>query len=136
MGPEPSFTIRVESRNQVTMVTLGGELDVASAPTLTRHLKLAEQSDVCSIALDLRDLTFIDSSGLRVLLQANSRAKTNGHRLLILGVGPTPRRMLDATGTASLLDTTDAVGVLDRFTRGARRPTDDGAASADGDGRA
>src|SRR5689334_8629894 len=116
MGSEASFTVRVESRNGVAKVALEGKLDVATAPTLTHHLNLAEQEDVRAIALDLRDLTFVDSSGLRVLLQAKTRAKTNGHQLLILGVGPTPRRRFDVTGTASLLDEGDATKVLDLFT--------------------
>jgi len=118
------------------MVALGGELDVATAPALTHYLRLAEQEDVRAIALDLRDLTFVDPSGLRVLLQAKSRARTNGHQLLLLEVGSAPRRLFDVTGTASLLEDGDAMNVLDRFRRGRLRPHEDGAAPAGGDDRA
>lgn len=118
MGIHKSFTARVESRNGVTVIAMGGELDMASVPTLREHLMQVETEGAGVILADLRDLSFIDSSGLGALLEANKRSDLNGHRFFTVGASAAARRLFHITGTEHLLDDTDAVGFLDRFTRG------------------
>lgn len=119
MGTHQSFTARVESRNGVTIIAMGGELDMASVPTLREHLMQVEGEGV--ILADLRGLSFIDSSGLGALLEANKRSELNGHRFFTVGASTTARRLFRITGTEHLLDDKDAVRFLDRFTRGQDR---------------
>lgn len=114
MASEPAFTAQIESRNGVARVALRGELDTATAPLLEESLAPLESNGFTSIMLDLRDLKFLDSSGLRVLLAASERAETNGHRLLLVGATPGARRLFELTGTQFLIDG-QAVGVLHRF---------------------
>jgi anti-anti-sigma factor len=65
------------------------------------------QSDgVSEILLDLREVTFIDSSGLHALIRASERAEDAGKRLVVTGLGPLARRVLEITGTEHLLTTT------------------------------
>ena len=118
MGCETPFTVRVEARNGVARMALAGELDMVTAPVLNDELARAEQESVRTIMLDLRDLTFIDSSGLYVCIQARQRSDLNGHRFLIVGASPFTRRVFEVSGTKFLLDDADATGTLDRFTRG------------------
>ena len=131
MGPITKFTARTESRNGVVRIALGGELDMAAAPALREELDRVEQDGVAAVMLDLRDLTFIDSSGLHVFLQAKNRARLNGHRVILVGATPLAERLFELTGTQFLLDGEHAVSWLDKFTGGrstgaARDPAPDG----------
>ena len=111
------LTIRAESRNGITLVVLGGELDLATGPTLLEHLGVLGQDGSSTILLDLRELTFVDSSGLQAFIRARSDAEANGHRVLLIGATARVRHLFDLTNTLDMLDESDAVGVLDRFTR-------------------
>jgi len=69
MSPSTPGELRVEisTTDAVARVALSGELDIATAPALEDELgKLSEE--VTRIVLDLRELAFIDSTGLRVVL--------------------------------------------------------------------
>lgn len=62
-------------------IRLGGELDLDNVERLDQALLEAEASDAALILLDVDDLRFIDSTGLRVILRATRRAERTGHRL-------------------------------------------------------
>ena len=130
MGARPGFTAKAESRNGVARISLAGELDMSTAPVVTEELARLDQDGVVGIILDLRDLTFIDSGGLNAFLQAWDRAKTNGHRLILVGASESARRLFELTGTQFLLDDQEAVTLLDQFTGSKTRR----AASSSGDG--
>ena len=115
MGSDPHFTTRTETRNGVARIALSGKLDVASVPVLKEPLTRFEDDGVSAIMLDLRDLTFIDSAGLHAFLQARTRAKANGHRLVFIRARAQTRRIFELTGTQFLIDDQEAVSVLDQF---------------------
>jgi anti-anti-sigma factor len=115
MASEQQFSAQVNSRNGVASISLRGELDTATVPDLEGHLAPFEGNGVTAIMLDLRELTFIDSTGLHAILRARDRATTDGHRLILVGARPSARRLFELTGTEFLLDDQDAVGVLNRF---------------------
>lgn len=112
------FASSIESRNGVTRVTLTGELDLSTAPALSDQLVGVEVPGTVEILLDLRNLTFVDGSGLRALLAARGRADANGHRLTLIGARAPARRLFEITGTQFLIDQVQTVRVLDRFTGG------------------
>ena len=117
MGFAPQFIARIESRNGVARIALEGELDMATVPVLSDHLERFETDGVAGIMLDLRDVTFVDCSGLRIFLAARERSQANGHRFILVGASPGARRLFELTGTEFLLDEQDAVSLLERFTR-------------------
>jgi anti-anti-sigma factor len=117
MGFAPQLIARVESRNGVARIALEGELDIATVPVLEDHLARSEDGLV-DIMLDLRDLTFVDCSGLHIFLAATERSQANGHRFILVGASPAARRLFELTGTQHLLDEQEAVSLLDRFTQG------------------
>jgi anti-anti-sigma factor len=123
MGSASQFTARVESRSDVARIAMTGELDTATVPTLLGQLTPIEQNGFNAIMLDLREVSFVDSSGLRAFLEASQRAKTNGHRLILIGASPSLRRLFALTRMEFLLDEQDAASTLGRFT-GKRRPGD------------
>lgn len=62
-------------------ITLTGELDLAASTELEAQLDRLERRSPGTIVIDLRNLAFIDSSGLRLLLAADARARNSGRRV-------------------------------------------------------
>ena len=84
-------------------IRLEGELDLATAGELESLLaRFCAQRE--RVAVDLSDLTFIDSTGLAVLLNARKRADGNGCAVTLVNVPEVARRVFDLTGTADYLD--------------------------------
>ena len=121
MGSTPRpFDVGVESRNGVARLALSGELDMESAHQLSEWIDWAEHDGAATIMLDLRGLTFIDSSGLRAFIQAHDRAHSNGHQVLLVGATEAARRLFEMTGTEHMLDEGEAVTTLEQFVRPSR----------------
>ena len=70
-------------------VALQGELDISSAERVEQALRGIEEKSPPMMVLDLRPLRFIDSTGLRLVLGADLRARRAGRRLVIVR-GPDP----------------------------------------------
>ena len=109
------LTTRVEARNGVALVALTGELDMASSPDLEDRLELLRSDGVRAIVIDLRGLTFVDSTGLRAFIRAKSHARENGHRVLLIGASRQARRVFDIAGVSFLLDDAEATRFLGLF---------------------
>jgi anti-sigma B factor antagonist len=124
MRPQPPFETRVEEHDGVAVMALSGELDIATAPILRENLAPFEGNGVSTIVLDLRDLTFIDSSGLLAFLEARRRAMSHGHRLIVSGASPAAQRLFELTGTKFLLHEQAIPDGLVRFFRDWVRRTD------------
>lgn len=93
---EHAFQIDVTTDPRGTVITVSGELDVASSPVLERTL--ARLQDVGLVVVDLRGVTFIDSTGLGVLVKAHQLAQERGHRLGLVRGGGQVDRLLKLTG--------------------------------------
>jgi anti-anti-sigma factor len=98
------FQARTESQKGMTSIALSGELDMETAPVLQEALTYAEATGASRIVLDLQDLAFMDSTGVKAFLQARDRAELNGHELILSGVGPSARRLFHITETEFLLE--------------------------------
>ena len=72
--------IGVERSLDQLVLSISGELDLATAPLLQEHLLEAAQSDVSEVVVDLEHTTYIDSTGLDVLVSAHKRLATSGGR--------------------------------------------------------
>lgn len=85
------------------VVAVSGELDLTSAPQLARALREVEDEAVSPVVVDLVGLTFVDSSGLHVLLSALRRMTRLGRPMpLVVVRGGQVHRLLELT---RLLDT-------------------------------
>ena len=76
---------------------MAGELDLASAGDLETGLKALESSKPELIVLDLRELEFMDSTGLRAILAADARAKELGARLVVVQGSENIQRVFQVT---------------------------------------
>jgi anti-sigma B factor antagonist len=91
--------ITTASADGGTVLTLSGELDIASAPALERALDDVGASLLHRLVIDLTQVTFMDSTGLRALLLARQRTADGGQELLLC---PGPRqvqRVFELSGT-------------------------------------
>lgn len=90
------------NRENVAVVTLAGEIDLSTAPDAERRIFEAEEGKPSELVIDLREVTFMDSSGLRVLLSAHSRAEENRCGFALVR-GRAVERLLEMTGLAERL---------------------------------
>jgi anti-sigma B factor antagonist len=88
---------RLELVQGYPVVSANGEIDLATAPGLREALVFAAgYSD--RIIVDLTGVTFLDSSGVRVLLEAQARSSRRGGSLSLVGPVPAVQRVLTITG--------------------------------------
>jgi anti-anti-sigma factor len=83
----------------VGWVHVAGELDIATTPELERALRESYPRGRL-VVLDLRELEFIDSSGVHAIVNASLCARQTGRRLVVLSGPPNVDRMFALTGTA------------------------------------
>jgi anti-sigma B factor antagonist len=106
MTDEP-FSVTTDARGGVAHARLAGELDLSSAPRLDEALRRPELRGSPWLVIDLRELQFMDSTGLRALLTAHSRAAEAGHRLtLVVGEGAVGR-LIELTGVRDIVECVD-----------------------------
>ncbi len=72
------FGVDADGEDGDVVVRLGGELDMATTPALSRALDTVMDARPHALALDLSELTFVDSTGLRVLITSSRRAAGQG----------------------------------------------------------
>ncbi|HEX9377702.1 MAG TPA: STAS domain-containing protein [Actinomycetota bacterium] len=84
-----TLSVDVRSEDDGVTLVLSGELDLSTAPTVERELAEAERDRPALITIDLRGVTFLDSTGLRVVLSADGRARKEDRRVEVIP-GPPP----------------------------------------------
>jgi anti-anti-sigma factor len=96
--------VTTEQRDSYVTVALRGELDLSTVHRVDDELKRVEADEPPIVALDLRELSFLDSTGLRMIVTADQRAREAGRRLAIIK-GPEPvQRVFEITRLAERLD--------------------------------
>jgi anti-sigma B factor antagonist len=102
-SPPPDFDV-AQARGEGGVLTLrpAGELDIATAPRLERAL-LFERRPGDRVMLDLADLEFLDSTGLRVIVQAVEASRTGGWELTLRQGRPAVRRVFEISGVIGAL---------------------------------
>ena len=91
----------------VHVIALFGELDLATADSAEQELRRVEATDADAIVVDLSGLTFMDSSGARLLLQAHARERANANRLKLRRGPLAVQRVFEISGIADMLPFTD-----------------------------
>lgn len=94
MGNPDSLTV---DNGPEGVIVVHGDIDVAGGPILEAAI-LQRESDG-PVVIDLGDVFFIDSSGLRSLLGASRRARARSADVVLRNVGPEVLRLLEITGT-------------------------------------
>jgi anti-sigma B factor antagonist len=81
--------VTTEIDGATAYLAMEGELDIAGAPQVERELDRLEAEEPATLVLDLRRLAFMDSTGLRLVVAADARAREQGRRLVVVR-GPEP----------------------------------------------
>jgi len=105
MAAADQLRIGVRREDGRVFFALDGELDMASAPLLQSALESAELEPDDMVVLDLAQLQFIDSTGLRGLLAAREYASERGHEFAVTPGTQQVQRLLSVTGVAEHLRT-------------------------------
>ena len=100
------FTARIDQDRDSVAVRVAGEVDIATAPALEETLLHALESGAPSIVVDLKQVSFIDSAGLHVLMWAAKESREDGDRLRIDCGSGAVRRMIEITALDGLLPLT------------------------------
>ena len=95
----PIFRLTTRQDDDRVVVVAHGELDVATVPRLEQAVQ-ALRPEARAIVLDLREVTFMDSTGVRLLLQLDAQARSDGFSFAILDCEGPVRRVLALTGIA------------------------------------
>ena len=98
MAAEDQLLIDVRREKDRVILALRGELDLANAALLQGELDGAEIAPAPIVVLDLQQLKFIDSTGLRVLLTAHERARERGQEFAVTRGSEQVQRLLGITG--------------------------------------
>ena len=102
-GVEPAGAFTVEPRpapEGVSLVELAGELDMAATAAVRSCVD--EAAGHRALVLDLSGATFVDSSMLKELLRANAELARDDTKLVLSGISPVVRRVLELTRTIAL----------------------------------
>jgi anti-anti-sigma factor len=89
--------------NGAVRVALQGELDLASVPQAEEHFATIDEQTPARVVVDLSGLAFIDSSGLRMFLIADARAREHGYELVLLAGQESVQRVFEMTGALDVL---------------------------------
>lgn len=104
-----TFDVTSQQHGDTVHVRLTGELDISTASKVEDELARVEPNRPESIVLDLRNLAFMDSTGLRLLIAADTRARSQGRKLTIVK-GPEPvQRVFRITRLEERLEIVDDV---------------------------
>ncbi|TDD32060.1 anti-sigma factor antagonist [Actinomadura sp. KC06] len=108
-APVPPLEVTIRPRGGRAVVRLRGELDIASADDLRRHLNDARREHGEDLVLDLADLEFMDSGGLSVIVACYKATSAAGGSLVLAAPRPIVRRALEITGLHRRITVTDTV---------------------------
>jgi anti-sigma B factor antagonist len=99
----PQFSCRATRDGRYARVEPRGELDLSTVDVLTRAVGEAVDDGAAAVTVDLRALTFIDSSGLRFLLTLAERSRRDGFDLDLTPGPPSVMRLFELTRTQHVL---------------------------------
>lgn len=96
--------INAKSVDRNLLLELSGEIDHHSARNAMREMELAVDAALPKkLVLDMTGVTFMDSSGIALILRAQQRMRLLEGSLLVCNVPPQARRVLDAAGIGRLV---------------------------------
>jgi anti-anti-sigma factor len=99
--------VQLEQAGERVVVRARGELDVVSASAFEAELRGAIRASDFGVILDLDGVTFLDSTGLRVLIAASTLCLTSRRELIVLCASPQAKQVIETSGLEELLPLAD-----------------------------
>jgi anti-sigma B factor antagonist len=101
------FEVEIVRDEGVNTVQARGEIDLMAAERLEQALQSVQDEPADLTVLDLRGVTFLDSTGLRAITSADARARQSGHELRIVRGPEQVQKLLHVTGMDKILPLVD-----------------------------
>ena len=89
------FNVARHDSEDAIRIIVHGELDLETGPRVAGEIRQAEAAAPALLVLDLRNVTFFDSTGLQLVLDADVRAREEGRTFVVLPGDGEPRRILE-----------------------------------------
>ncbi len=105
---QSQFRVDVRTEGHAAVIVVRGELDLASSPALEEQLEQLWGSETKLVVIDLRELEFMDSTGLSIIVNAHQRLAEGGRELSLVRGPQQVQRLLDLTGVAERLRLVDS----------------------------
>jgi anti-anti-sigma factor len=86
-----------------TRLEIAGDLDLGTVPLLEAEVSALRAAGVPKIVIDLRDLDFMDSTGLRCILMSDAAARRDGFSIALLPGPRAVQRVFEVTDTHARL---------------------------------
>jgi anti-anti-sigma factor len=100
----PGFSVERHDEDDCVRLVVEGELDMDTGPRLQDEIERAHAIAPARLVLDLRGVTFFDSSGLQIVLDAEVRCREAGRELVVLPGDGEPRRVLELADVSDRLN--------------------------------
>jgi anti-anti-sigma factor len=103
----PNLRVDITLTGGIPVLAVSGDLDLAGAGALERALEEAQRSAPPAVVLDLRELDFMDSSGLRTVIVAAQRAEEDARRFALVPGKAQVMRVFEITRMEERLEFVD-----------------------------
>jgi anti-sigma B factor antagonist len=104
--------VETEERDGFVRIVLRGELDLSTVKQVEEEITRAETSSPPLIVLDLGSLSFLDSTGLRMIVAADERARDQGRRVAVVRGPDSVNRVFTITKLGDRLEMVDDISAL------------------------
>jgi anti-sigma B factor antagonist len=111
--PVEILDVRTEDRDGLVHMALVGELDLSSVAKVQEELRRIESDAPATLVVDLSKLSFLDSTGLRCILTADERARSEGRRIVIVRGPDAVQRVFAITRLEERLEMVDDAAAAD-----------------------
>jgi anti-anti-sigma factor len=98
-----AFRCELSRERDTASIRTVGELDLATVPVLAGHVAQLRQGGCRHVIFDLSDLAFIDSSGLRFLLECYAESRQDGFTMALVTGPPAVQTVFELTDTKNHL---------------------------------
>jgi anti-anti-sigma factor len=103
-----TLVVRTAKEGDTHVISLCGELDLANAGTAETALQASLAENASQVVIDMRELEFIDSTGIALLVAALGNNRGEEKVRFIASAAPAVTRVLELTGLSERLPLTDA----------------------------
>lgn len=93
-----NLQIEVKEKNNISVLVLNGEIDVYTSPKLKEKIVELIEEGKNSLIINLQDVSYIDSTGLGVLVGALRRCKEKEGEVYLIYSSPRLKRIFEITG--------------------------------------
>lgn len=100
--------VQVKPYDDATLIEVNGDIDGSTAPTLQEHIVAVAQPG-CRLLLDMTNVDFMSSAGLRVMLLLYRQIAANTGKAVLIGLSDEIKDTMNATGFLKFFIVADTV---------------------------